>query len=165
MNNLYHEHSDDIYQYIFFMIRDHGQAKDLMQDTFLRAYDNFHRFDGDNPRGWLFRIARNITIDYIRRKKPITYFFDIGSINTQHEVSAEHVATLNESERELYEAIGNLKVSYRDVILLRRIEGFSTEETADILEWDESKVRVTLSRAMKALKKQLGKEDSNHEAI
>ncbi|MFD1637913.1 RNA polymerase sigma factor [Evansella tamaricis] len=165
MNDWYHDYSNDIYQYIFFMIRDHDLAKDFMQDTFLKAYNSHHLFQGENARGWLFRIARNVTIDYIRRKKPITYFFDMSPYSPLNEASAEHSASLNETEKELYDAIGKLKEAYRDVILLRKIEGFSIVETAEILDWKEEKVRVTLSRAMKALKKQLEKEGYQHEAI
>ncbi|MCT2534679.1 hypothetical protein NC661_04940 [Aquibacillus koreensis] len=52
----YHDHSNDVYNYIFFMIGEHDVAKDLLQDTFLRAYDKMHHFNGGNERSdwWFF---------------------------------------------------------------------------------------------------------------
>ena len=147
------------------MIKDHNQAMDLMQDTFLRAFDSCSTFEGVNAKGWIFRIARNLTIDSIRKNKPISYFFDTAQPIFAKGVSPEHSVTLSETQRELYTALGKIKVSYRDVIILRKIEGFSITEAATILDWNESKVRTTLSRGMKALRKQLEKEGYKHEAI
>ncbi|MFD1040528.1 RNA polymerase sigma factor [Virgibacillus byunsanensis] len=162
VNDWYHLYNNDIYQYIFFMIGDHDQARDLMQDTFLRAYNNGDSFQGNNARGWLFRIARNITIDYIRKRKPISYILDTMPIMHSKETTPEQIAFLNETQRELYDAIGKMKRSYRDVIILRKIKSFSIQETATILGWNESKVKTTLFRGIKALKKELVKEGYQH---
>ncbi|RPF53277.1 RNA polymerase sigma factor [Aquisalibacillus elongatus] len=165
VNVWYQTYNQDLYQYIFFLIRDHDQAKDLLQDTFLKAYQKYDTFRQDNEKGWLFRIARNITIDFVRKKHPVSYLMDTLPSNQHQDHSPEKHLELTESEKELYHALGNLKRSYRDVIILRKIKEFSVKEASDILGWKEEKVRVTLTRAIQALKRQLEKEGYQHEAL
>jgi RNA polymerase sigma-70 factor (ECF subfamily) len=90
--------------------RDLEQAKDLMQDTFLKAYKNFYSFQGGNIKGWLFRIVRNLTFDYIRKKKTIKLFFDKISNHKMKEPLLENIAILNESERELFYEMSKINV-------------------------------------------------------
>ncbi|TFB22954.1 RNA polymerase sigma factor [Filobacillus milosensis] len=165
MNQWYEEYNNDLYQYIFYLIRDHDQAKDLLQDTFLKAYKKYDTFKQDNTKGWLFRIARNVTIDFVRKKHPVSYLMDTLPAKQSHDSAPEKHLALNESEQELYQALGHLKRSYRDVIVLRKIKEFTVSEVADILGWNEQKVRVTLTRALQALKRQLEKEGYEHEAL
>ncbi|MBM7571929.1 RNA polymerase sigma factor [Aquibacillus albus] len=163
INVLYQKYSNDVYQYIFFMIGEHDQAKDILQDTFLRAYNKYESFNGDNAKSWLFKIARNLTIDYIRKRKPIFYIIDsITSINATDR-TPEQMLVLNETEHQLYKALSKIKRSYRDVIVLRKMKEFSISESSHILGWTESKVKVTLFRGMKALKKELEKEGYSHD--
>ena len=165
INDWYREYSNDVYNYVYFLISDHEHAKDILQETFLRAYSSIDSFRGENVRGWLFRIARNLTIDDIRRKKPIAYFLDSIPVIKAADYTPEQFAILNESEQELYLALSKLKLAYRDVIVLRKIKEFSIHETAAILGWTENKVKVNLFRGMKALRKELEKENFSHETI
>jgi RNA polymerase sigma-70 factor, ECF subfamily len=165
INRWYEDYSQDIFRYAYFLINDRYQAKDIVQDTFLRAYKHMDSFDGENVKSWLFRITRNLSIDYIRKKKPIAYYLDQFIPLKGTAKSPEEIALLNETERQLYFALNKLKRSYRDVIILRKMKEFSTAETAQILDWSESKVKVQLLRGMKALKKVLEEEDYLHETI
>ncbi|WP_257009672.1 RNA polymerase sigma factor [Evansella halocellulosilytica] len=165
MNDWYHAYSNDIYKFILYMIHDHEQAKDLMQDTFIRAYHNLDFFQEENTKGWLFRIARNITIDFMRRKRPIYYMIDHSIFHPSQTLTPEQALALNEQEKELYMALTKLKRSYREVIILRKIKEFSIKETAQILGWSEGKIKTNLWRAMNSLKKQLEKEGYQHESI
>jgi RNA polymerase sigma-70 factor, ECF subfamily len=165
ISDWYLAYSNDIYNYIYFLIGDHELAKDILQDTFLRAFRNYESFLGDNVRGWLFRIARNVAIDEMRKKKPIASLLDAISLLKTNEPSPEELAILNESEKELYISLSKLKLSYRDVIVLRKIKEFSISETAEILGWTENKVKITLFRGMKALRKELERESLSHETI
>lgn len=165
INDWYHIYSIDVYNYVFFLMGDHEQAKDILQDTFLRAYNNYESFQGGNSKAWLYRIARNITMDYFRKRKPIAYLMDsIFTVQTI-EQTPEQIIMLNESEKELYIALRKLKRAYRDVIVLRKIKEFSIKETSNILGWSESKVKVNLNRGITALKKELEKEDYIHETF
>jgi RNA polymerase sigma-70 factor, ECF subfamily len=159
----YQLYSDDIYKYVYFMIGDREQAKDLTQDTFLRAFDKYVFFEEENSKGWLFRIARNLTIDYLRKKKPLAFFFDTIPALKSTDATPEQIYSFNETEQEIFQALEKIKRSYRDVIVLRKIEGFSIQETSEILGWHESKVKINLLRGMKALNKQLEKEAERNE--
>lgn len=73
----------------------------------------------------------------------------------------EEIVIQNEQVKQLYEALYRLKPSYQQVIVLRSIKGFSTKETADILQWSESKVKMQLSRGLSSIKAIL--EEGGHD--
>lgn len=165
INDWYIEYSNEIYQYVFFMTSDHAQAKDIIQETFFRAYQKYDQFHGEQPKNWLYKVARNVTIDYLRKNKPIPYFIETFFSVENKGKTPEQIALFHECERELYMALGKLKRSYRDVIILRKIEEFSIKETAQILGWSENKVKVQLFRGLKKLKHELEKEGFTYEII
>lgn len=155
----YDRYSDSVFSYIFVMVRDYQLAEDLTQETFIKAYKKHHSFEKRaEPKTWLFRIARNITIDYIRKQKPISLLKELFHTKQDTDPSPQDVMELREVSEELYRALNNIKPHYREVIILRKLKGFSTKETSDVLNWSESKVKSTLHRAIPALEKQLTKE-------
>ncbi|MFA9559462.1 RNA polymerase sigma factor [Evansella sp. AB-rgal1] len=156
LEDWYRTYSDDIHRFIVYMIRDREQAKDLMQDTFVKAYSNYDSFWGENTKSWLFSIARNLTIDYMRKKRPISYITEyFHSIPDNNELSPEQSVTLNEQENEFLYSLAKLKRPYREVIILRRIQEMSIKETATILGWSEGKVKTNLKRGLDSLEKQM----------
>lgn len=155
----YDRYSDSVFSYIYVMVRDYQLAEDLTQDTFFRAYKKYHLFEKKaEPKTWLISIARNLTIDYIRKQKPINLLKELFQSNKNTDPTPQDMMLVRESTQELYKALDNLKPSYRDVIILRKLKGFSTKETGEVLNWSESKVKTTLHRAIPALEKQLTKE-------
>nr|GGG71089.1 DNA-directed RNA polymerase sigma-70 factor [Virgibacillus oceani] len=155
----YHQFSDSIFKYICLMIHDYQQAEDLTHETFIKAYKYYNSFEHkSNPRTWLFSIAHNITIDFLRKKKPLRIIADILLTREDSNPLPADIVEIKENSKELYNAISNLKESYREVIIIRKIKGFSIKETTEILNWSEGKVKTTLYRAIQALEKQLIKE-------
>lgn len=155
----YDRYSDSVFSYIYMLVRDYQLAEDLTQDTFLKAYKKHHLFEKRaKPKTWLFSIARNLTIDYIRKQKPINLLKELFLTQKDTISSPENLVEIKENLQELYRALDNLKPPYREVIILRKLKGFSTKETGDVLNWSESKVKSTLHRAIPALEKQLTKE-------
>lgn len=162
----YQLYSDDIYRFILMMIGDHEQAKDLMHDTFLKAYNNFNTFQGkSSDKNWLYRIARNVTIDYMRKRKPIRFMVESFATIPSQELCPEKICQLGNNEEQLYRALKKLKRSYQEVIILRKIKELSIQETAEVLDWNETKVKNTLFRGLEALKRQMVKEGYEHETI
>jgi RNA polymerase sigma-70 factor, ECF subfamily len=154
----YVEHSEAIFKFILMMTHDYQKSEDLTQETFLKAYkyhDTFQRTASEKT--WLFRIAHNVTVDFIRRQKPLLFFKTIF-LTADSLPSPQEVVEVNEEAKEIYDILRNLKASYREVIILRKIKEFSTKETASILGWSESKVKSTLSRALVVLEAELLKE-------
>ena len=157
----YDAYSVAIFKYILKLIKDEQQAEDLMQDTFIKAYT--YRKNIDYPKTFLYTIAHNITIDYIRKRKPLNMFEGFFSMQKDPRPSVESIVEVRESSKELYDALDVLKPAYRDAIILREIEGLSVRETAEILGWSESKVKSTTFRGKKALQKHLAEEGVFHE--
>ncbi|WP_107840010.1 RNA polymerase sigma factor [Metasolibacillus meyeri] len=151
----YEIHSEQIYQFLYFITFDVQLAEDLMQETFIRAYEARHSYREDaNVLTWLRTIARNIAYDHFKRRKRIR-FLRLEE-NIMIELSAEQLVHIEEEKRELYQAIASLKLNYRMAIVLRKIEGLSIKEAAEILGWNEAKVKNNTERGMLALKKAMG---------
>lgn len=156
----YEMHSDQIYQFLYFDVQ---LSEDLMQETFIRAYEAKHTYRGEsNVLTWLRTIAKNSVYDHFKRKKIITFLpFTKNDAETAITLSAEQLISIEEDKRELYKAIASLKLEHRLAIILRKVEGLSIKETAAILGWNEAKVKNNTERGMKALEKMLkgGSED------
>jgi RNA polymerase sigma-70 factor, ECF subfamily len=155
----YQLYSAAIFKYICMMTRDYQQAEDLTHETFLRAYNNYDSFERKaETKTWLFRIAHNVTIDFLRRRKPLRIIESFLHNKKDQSPLPEDILDMKEETKELYKALGDLKQAYREVIILRKIKGFSIKETAEILNWSENKVKVTLHRAIPLLIEKLVKE-------
>ncbi|HEX2076188.1 MAG TPA: sigma-70 family RNA polymerase sigma factor [Longimicrobium sp.] len=158
-----------VFSIIYRMIRDREQAEDLAQETFVRVFNHIDRYD---PRykfsSWIFKIATNLTIDWIRRKELNTVSID-GSRNAvtaeQIEATSITIASPDENPEELLEAkelgkeieaaIGRLRPEYRAAILLRHVEGLEYQEIAEILALPLGTVKTYIHRGRNELREQL----------
>jgi RNA polymerase sigma-70 factor (ECF subfamily) len=158
-----------VFSIIYRMIRDREQAEDLAQETFVRVFNNIDRYD---PRykfsSWIFKIATNLTIDWIRRKELDTVSID-GSRNAvtaeQIEATSITIASTDETPEELLEAkelgeeiegaIGKLRPEYKAAILLRHVEGREYQEIAEILSLPLGTVKTYIHRGRNELRDQL----------
>jgi RNA polymerase sigma-70 factor, ECF subfamily len=158
-----------VFSIIYRMIRDREQAEDLAQETFVRVFNNIERYD---PRykfsSWIFKIATNLTIDWIRRRELDTVSID-GSRNAvtaeQIEATSITIASPDENPEELLEAkqlgeeiedaIGKLRPEYKAAILLRHVEGREYQEIAEILSLPLGTVKTYIHRGRNELRDQL----------
>jgi RNA polymerase sigma-70 factor (ECF subfamily) len=155
-----------LYQVCYRMLGNAQEAEDIAQEAFVRAYINIHTFDQKRKFStWLFRIATNLCIDRIRKKKP-DYYLDANvpgtdGLNMYSQIAAsgelpeEEVERMELQERIHYE-IGRLPDKYRSVIILRYIEELPLQEIADILELPLGTVKTRVHRGREALRKQIG---------
>ncbi|ADU32334.1 RNA polymerase sigma factor [Evansella cellulosilytica] len=165
-DELYFKYSDRIYSYILLMVGDKQIAEDLTQETFVKMFRNREQFQEQSQFStWLISIARNCTIDYLRKQKPLFLWpFDrLTSITAKDTV--EMKVEKNEAVGELYRQISMLKQKYKEVIILRKIQELSIKETADILGWSEGKVKMVTHRAMEKLRLHMKEEVDVHETI
>jgi RNA polymerase sigma-70 factor (ECF subfamily) len=155
-----------VFSIIFRMIRDREQAEDLAQETFVRVFNHIGRYD---PRykfsSWIFKIATNLTIDWIRRKELKTVSID-GSRNavTSDEMEASAITIVSEDENpeelleakelgeEIEQAIGKLRPEYRAAILLRHVEGREYQEIAEIMALPLGTVKTYIHRGRNELR-------------
>jgi RNA polymerase sigma-70 factor, ECF subfamily len=155
----FNQYSDDIYNFLIYRLGT-ADVEDLVQEVFIRAMNGMDKFQGNSSaKTWLYSIAKNIAVDEIRRRNRKKWK-SIIPYRPHHELSTEETPEqllhLNEENKELYKAILSLKPEYKEVLILRGIKLFSVTEAAEILGWDENKVRSTYHRSKKALKKRLG---------
>lgn len=160
---LYLKYSDAVYNYIFLMVGNQETAEDLTHDTFVKVKHSLERYRGQaSYKTWLFKIARNCTYDFLRRKRAV-HFIPFTSVNLEDpQLSPAAYLHNKESTQDLYVAIKKLKLSYQEVIILRYIYELSIEETAAILNWSISKVKSKTFVAMKKLRAEMHKKEEKN---
>jgi len=158
-----------VFSLVYRMVRDRALAEDLAQEAFVRAFGAIGSYDpGYKFSNWIFKIANNHTIDYLRKRKLDT----ISIHGSPHAANAEEesrttlvVRATGETPHEYVEnkelgaqieaAIGALRPEYKSVILLRHVEGHSYDEIAEIMELPLGTVKTYLHRARNELKERL----------
>jgi RNA polymerase sigma-70 factor (ECF subfamily) len=165
------DRSSEVYALLFRLTEDAEEARDLTQETFLRAFQSIAHFRGDaNLRTWLYRIAinqaRNRWRWWRRRRRAQTVSLDAPETNLQDEPRAaqlcethasnpEQQTLLHERESILRNALRSLKRPYREVVILRDIEGLSYEEIAAALSIGIGTVKSRLSRGRIEIRRKL----------
>lgn len=131
-------------------IRDEAQAEDLAQEAFVRAYQRLDQFDPSRRFGpWLFRIAVNLTLDHLRRRKRRglwALFSETPGDRAPDPAVVDPRQSLDLSQ-EVQKVLGQLPETYRTVLVLRDLENFSTSEIAAILDRKEATIRWRLAEA------------------
>lgn len=160
------QYSANVYALLIRLTEDEEEARDLTQDTFLNALKAIHNFRGDaDLKTWLYRIAVNESRNrfrwWKRRKKSSTFSLDAeDSFGTAAQIADSNenpeTATLRrERERALRQALSELPTNFREVIILRDIEGLSYEEVATALDTNVGTVKSRIARGREVLRKKL----------
>jgi len=135
------------------LVRDPELARDLAQETLWRVYSRLERFDTARRFGpWLFRVAVNLGLDWLRRSRsepspPASIDQPHGDGQLPFELPDPDPRIQTELAQEVQYILAQLPVSYRTVLVLRDLEGFSSSEVAAIVGRREATVRWRLSRA------------------
>lgn len=158
-----------VFSLVYRMVRERDLAEDLAQDAFIRAFRGIGTYKPEYKfSSWVFRIAHNVTIDHLRRRRLDTISME-GSryartdeerersrpvVASKDESPAEHVEN-QELGGEIEEAIGKLRPHYRTAILLRHVEGRSYQEIAEITDLPLGTVKTHIHRARVELRELL----------
>jgi RNA polymerase sigma-70 factor (ECF subfamily) len=155
-----------VYSYAYYELRDHHEAEDVTERTFLAALTNLARFDerarpadGEGAstfRVWLFQIARNTIANHRRgrRRRPEAPLDAVATVADGLDVEAR--ATVRDDADAAWRAVARLPADRRRAIVLRFVDEMSTAEIAGVLGKTEGAVRVLIHRALRSVARELG---------
>lgn len=153
---------------VYSIVSNPDDTLDVSQDVFLKVYKAIGTFKGDSEFStWLYRIAKNTALDFVRKRKQSTVSIDSsGEEGEGFDLPDEHTssnpeksALQNEKIEKLRKAILLLSDEHREIIILRDLNDYSYEEIASKLEIEQGTVKSRLYRAREALRKILLKEN------
>ena len=153
-------HMDAAYNLARWLTRNDHDAEDLVQESYLRAFKFFGSFQGANARGWLLTIVRNTCYTWFRENRPqeLTTSFDEEIHSTEADpFDPEKLLMQSESGQLIKQAMEELPLEFREVLILREIEELSYKEIAVIAGIPPGTVMSRLARARSRLKQCLTK--------
>jgi RNA polymerase sigma-70 factor (ECF subfamily) len=159
---------DSLYGAALRMTRNPQDAEDLVQETMLRAYRAFDRFEpGTNLKAWLFRILTNAYINTYRKKQrepqkvssddveEFDLYRELKNHDPDYAATPESIVLDSLVDSDITEAIDDLPEQFRLAVILSDVEGFSYAEMAEIMDVPMGTVMSRLHRGRKALQKRL----------
>ena len=158
-------HVDSMYNFAYRLAFDEDDAKDLVQDTYLKAFRFINSFErGTNAKAWLFRILKNSFINEYRKKSKQPAKVDYNEVASYYNSRLRRDEGMTDLRLETVQhmigdeitgALNALPVDFRTVIILGDLEGFTYEEMAKILDIPIGTVRSRLHRARNMLRERL----------
>ena len=153
-------HLDDAYTLARYLLRDEHDAQDVVQDAVLRALRYFDGYREGDARAWLLAIVRNCCLTWQRRHRGdrlVVPFADDAVVELVSDSRETDTLAIERSERAMLErAIATLPTEFREVIVLREVEGLSYKEISDVVGVPMGTVMSRLARARKRLASALG---------
>ncbi|HRK53685.1 MAG TPA: sigma-70 family RNA polymerase sigma factor [Cyclobacteriaceae bacterium] len=164
-NNEFLPHINSMYNFGYRLTLDEDDAKDLVQDTYLKSYRFIESFQkGTNAKAWLFRILKNSFINDYRKKskepnkvdyQEVESYYNSDDVDRQITTDLRVESLQDMIGDEISNALNSLDVDFRTVIILCDLEGFKYDEMAKILDIPIGTVRSRLHRARNLLKDKL----------
>ncbi len=154
---LFDRYHGELYGYLARVVSDRQTAEDLVQETFLRAYRARAQLTGiENPRAWLYRIATNLALNAIHRRKRFAWLpWNAANAESGPSDLGDQVSTSSAVEK----ALARLSPEYRIPLLLSSHFGFSIRELAEAMGISEGAVKVRLSRAREMFRQAYKREE------
>jgi len=149
---LYIRYSDNVYGYVRSIVRDDKEAEDLTQQVFMKLITVIVKYSdyGVPFSGWLLRLARNVALDHLRRRRPTPTEDVIGVDTHADEGSRERAA-------DLHAALATLPEEQRSVMIMRHVVGLTPPEIAEQLGRSESSIHGLHHRGRRALRQELSR--------
>jgi RNA polymerase sigma-70 factor (ECF subfamily) len=151
-------HLDAAYNLARWLVRNSHDAEDVVQDAYVRAFKFFGGYQGGNARAWVLRIVRNAAYTFIEKRRPADLaeeFDETLHSGDAGQVDAEAALMQSADGKILQEALEELPVRSREVLILREIEGLSYKEIAEVVSIPIGTVMSTLARSRAQLRERL----------
>jgi RNA polymerase sigma-70 factor (ECF subfamily) len=141
------------------IVRNDGEAEDVVQETYVRAFTGLEKFRGEaNVGTWLTRIAINEALGRLRKQRPTVDIDTVPLPSTDASTDPESVMTQVDLRALLERSIDKLPDPFRVVFVARLVEGLSVEETADLLGLRPETVKTRVHRARARLRASIEQE-------
>ncbi len=155
----YNDYADAIFRHCYFRVFDRERGKELMQETFMRAWTFL--CDGktiDNMRAFLYRVANNLIVDEVRKKKEVSLD---GLQEKGWDPGYDETGDMQKKieQRKIFETLLLLDEDYRDVLVMRYIDGLPPADIASVLGESANTISVRLHRGIKQLRSYMNKAE------
>ncbi|MBH0331865.1 sigma-70 family RNA polymerase sigma factor [Brevibacillus brevis] len=149
---IYEDYSAKIYRYFRYRVKNVWDVEDLTTTVFIKVYSKLEQYDGRHPFGaWIFRIAHNALIDYMRKKRESPVDQDTFSNMIATDKLPEECLLNQETTEGLWDKVHTLTKDQRNVIALRYLGDLRMNEIAEILGKTEASVKILHFRGIKKL--------------
>jgi RNA polymerase sigma-70 factor, ECF subfamily len=148
-------HVDAAFNLARWLLRDKANAEDATQEAMMRAYRFFGSYRSGDARAWLLQIVRNCCYTWLRKNRPQEDTSMVEEEAMAEEPSPEAVAIANVDRERMARALEALPVHFREIVVLRELEGCSYKEIAAITAHPIGTVMSALSRARRQLREAL----------
>jgi RNA polymerase sigma-70 factor (ECF subfamily) len=162
LDRLIEQYQHRLLRYLFYLSGNRELAEDLFQETWIRVLERGHQYNGQHEFStWLYAIARNLTIDYLRKKRHVSLD---GLVEDEHHAALEPADTRpsaweliaqHEQAERINAAMAGIPAEYREAVVLRFQEGLSLEEIAVVTGAPLGTVKSRLYRGLNLLMAQL----------
>ena len=153
----YDSYQDAIYRHCYFRLLHKERAEEFTQETFMKTWQYLQQGkEVDNLRPFLYRVANNLIIDYIRRKKEISLDAILEDQPHKEPENTDHLQMTRQIQlHEIERGLEQLPTDQRDLVVMRYIDDMDPKDIAELLGITSSHVSVRLNRAMKSLRELL----------
>ena len=150
MTELLLSHVDSAYNLARWLVRNGEDAEDVVQEAYLRAFQYASGFRGGDARAWLLTIVRNTSYMWLRKTRahePVVPFDEEIHVGGNEASNPEELLLRDADGRLVEKALSELPLRFREILVLRELEGLSYKEVAEIMGVPMGTVMSTLSRA------------------
>jgi RNA polymerase sigma-70 factor (ECF subfamily) len=155
-NELFKRHSKDLHDFLYYKYGKENNPKDLVQEAFIKLWNNCHKVVPEKVRAFLFTVANNQMLNELSKKKTVLTYQKQKP--KDHTIESPHyLLEENEYMNKLQHAIENLSEANRVAFLLNRIEGKKHKEIAEMLGISRKAVEKRIYTALEQIQKQIGK--------
>jgi RNA polymerase sigma factor (sigma-70 family) len=151
-------HMDAAYNLARWLVRNPQDAQDIVQESYLRAYKFFPGFQGGDARAWLLKIVRNTSYAFFEKNRPASQAEEFDEkVHTREPtpLDAEAAMVSTAESRMLREALEELPLNFREILILRELEGLSYREVAEVVNVPIGTVMSSLARGRERLREVL----------
>ena len=154
--NLVLPHLDSAFNLACWLLRNRADGEDVVQEAMLRAYRFFDRFQGQDARAWLLQIVRNTCYSWLKKRRSFELVTEFDEeLHPRPGPTPETVTAQKQEQCRVKQALELLPARFREILLLRELEGCSYKEIADMVGIPTGTVMSTLFRARERLQRSL----------